>query len=94
MTESNQQPVVLYTTRFCPFCVRAKALLKSKDIVYQELKVDSDQGLRREMTQKSQRTSVPQIWIGDTHVGGCDELFMLERNGTLDGMLQNEAGSR
>ena len=68
--------------------------MKSKDIVYQELKVDSDQGLRREMTQKSQRTSVPQIWIGDTHVGGCDELFMLERNGTLDGMLQNEAGSR
>ena len=93
MANSNQQPVVLYTTRFCPYCVRAKALLNSKDVAYQELAVDSDQGLRREMIQKSKRTSVPQIWIGDTHVGGCDELFQLERKGTLDNMLQNQGES-
>ncbi|MDG1206828.1 MAG: glutaredoxin 3 [Pseudomonadales bacterium] len=93
MANTNQQPVVLYTTRFCPYCVRAKALLNSKDVAYQELAVDSDQGLRREMIQKSKRTSVPQIWIGDTHVGGCDELFQLERKGTLDNMLQNQGES-
>jgi glutaredoxin 3 len=93
MANTNQQPVVLYTTRFCPYCVRAKALLNSKDVAYQELVVDSDQGLRREMIQKSKRTSVPQIWIGDTHVGGCDELFQLERKGTLDNMLQNQGES-
>lgn len=94
MTDLDQQPVVLYTTRFCPYCVRAKALLDSKDIAYQELKVDSDQGLRREMMQKAQRTSVPQIWIGETHVGGCDELFMLERQGKLDGMLDKGVESK
>ena len=93
MANTNQQPVVLYTTRFCPYCVRAKALLNSKDVAYQELAVDSDQGLRREMIQKSKRTSVPQSWIGDTHVGGCDELFLLERKGTLDNMLQNQGES-
>jgi glutaredoxin 3 len=93
MANTNQQPVVLYTTRFCPYCVRAKALLNSKDVAFQELAVDSDQGLRREMIQKSKRTSVPQIWIGDTHVGGCDELFQLERKGTLDNMLQNQGES-
>ena len=93
MANSNQQPVVLYTTRFCPYCVRAKALLNSKDVAYQELAVDSDQGLRREMIQKSKRTSVPQIWIGETHVGGCDELFQLERAGTLDNMLQKQGES-
>jgi glutaredoxin 3 len=93
MANSNQQPVVLYTTRFCPYCLRAKALLNSKDVAYQELAVDSDQGLRREMIQKSKRTSVPQIWIGETHVGGCDELFQLERTGTLDNMLQKQGES-
>jgi len=68
-------------------------LLNSKDVAYQELAVDSDQGLRREMIQKSKRTSVPQIWIGETHVGGCDELFQLERTGALDNMLQKQSES-
>lgn len=80
-------PVVIYTTRFCPYCIRAKALLDHKDVSFEEIPVDMDRAKRQEMMEKSGRHTVPQIWIGDEHVGGCDELFMLERAGQLDGML-------
>lgn len=80
--------VVIYTTTFCPYCVRAKQLLKSKGAEFSEIKVDSDAALRREMSAKAGgRTSVPQIWIGDRHVGGCDELHELARAGELDALL-------
>jgi glutaredoxin 3 len=83
------QPVLIYTTQFCPFCLRAKQLLKSKAVEYEEIAVDFDPALRREMTQKAGGFStVPQIWIGGQHVGGCNELYMLERAGKLDGLLQ------
>ncbi|MCB1644939.1 MAG: glutaredoxin 3 [Pseudomonadales bacterium] len=79
--------VVMYTTRFCPFCIRAKALLDSKGVPYRDIAVDSQPELRREMMEKSGRHTVPQIWIGDQHVGGCDELMSLERRGLLDQAL-------
>ena len=80
-------PVVMYTTRFCGFCMRAKALLEAKQVPFTEIPVDADMDKRREMMQRSGRTSVPQIWIGETHVGGCDELMMLQREDALDGLL-------
>ncbi|WP_299594398.1 glutaredoxin 3 [uncultured Microbulbifer sp.] len=79
--------VVIYTTRFCPFCVRAKYLLDNKNIPYTEVSVDGDRALRAEMTAKAGRHTVPQIWIGDHHVGGCDELMAIERSGELEKML-------
>ncbi|MCF7200462.1 glutaredoxin 3 [Pseudomonas oligotrophica] len=80
--------VVIYTTAWCPYCVRAKALLDSKGVAYEEIAVDGEPALRAEMTQKAGRTSVPQIWIGERHVGGCDDLYALERAGRLDPLLQ------
>lgn len=84
---SQSPKVVIYTTRFCPFCVRAKGLLNKKSVVFTEIPVDGDAALRREMTAKAGRTSVPQIWIGETHVGGCDELYAAERGGQLNKWL-------
>lgn len=79
--------VVLYSSDYCPYCSRAKSLLGSKGVGFQEIKVDGKPQLRAEMTKKSGRTSVPQIWIGSVHVGGCDDLFALERAGKLDKLL-------
>ena len=79
--------IVIYTTAYCPYCIRAKRLLDNKAVAYEEIKVDSNSALRREMTQLSGRHTVPQIWIGERHVGGCDELYALERGGQLDGLL-------
>jgi len=86
---SQQAEVVIYTTRFCPFCIRAKALLDKKQVEYEEFAVDNHPDLRRQMMQKSGRRTVPQIWIGATHVGGCDELFALERSEKLDALLKS-----
>jgi glutaredoxin 3 len=80
--------VVIYTTAWCPFCIRAKAMLDRKGVAYEEIPVDGNPSLRAEMASKAGRTSVPQIWIGDKHVGGCDELHALERGGRLDPLLQ------
>ena len=79
--------VYLYTTRFCPFCVQAKQLLSSKGVDFREMAVDGSPELRLEMMELSGRRTVPQIWIGETHVGGCDDLWALERSGQLDKML-------
>jgi glutaredoxin 3 len=82
--------IVIYTTRWCPFCIRAKALLDRKGVVYQEIAVDGDSAARQEMTEAAGQTSVPQIWIGGQHIGGCDELYGLERSGGLDPMLASK----
>lgn len=82
--------VILYTTRYCPFCVRAKALLDHKAVAYTDISVDNNPELRQEMMAKSGRHTVPQIWVGEHHVGGCDELMALERSGDLDEMLAAE----
>jgi len=79
--------VTIYLTRWCPFCTRAVALLDSKNVEYTAIDVDADPALRQEMMQRSNRRTVPQIFIGQTHVGGCDDLFALERQGQLDQLL-------
>lgn len=81
-------PVELYTTPWCPYCLRAKHLLKSKGVAFTDIDVSGKPELRREMEQRSGRYTVPQIWIGSTHVGGCDDLYALERAGKLDALLQ------
>lgn len=81
-------PIVkVYSGNLCPYCTAAKRLLDSKGIKYEEINVDTDPAARAEMEQLSQRTSVPQIFIGDTHVGGFDDLAELNREGNLNSML-------
>ena len=77
----------MYTTRFCPYCLRAKSLLNGKGVYYDEIAIDFDRKLRQEMIDKSDSYTVPQIWIGTQFIGGCDELFTLERHGNLDSLL-------
>lgn len=79
--------VVIYTTAFCPYCIRAKRLLDSKQVAYEEIKVDNNPTLRSKMMQLSGRHTVPQIWIGERHIGGCDDLYALERSARLDPLL-------
>ncbi|MDX1733066.1 MAG: glutaredoxin 3 [Halioglobus sp.] len=83
--------VTLYTTRFCPYCIRAKQLLESKGVAYDDIPVDHEPALRQEMMQRSGRRTVPQIWIGEQHIGGCDELYALEQQGRLDDLLARPA---
>jgi glutaredoxin 3 len=79
--------VTIYTTPYCPYCVNAKRLLERKGVAYREINVANDSQLRIEMEQRSRRRTVPQIWIDDYHVGGCDDLYALERAGKLDPLL-------
>ena len=79
--------ITIYSSNYCPFCIRAKQLLDSKGVSYNEIRVDGKPEVRAEMARLAGRTSVPQIWINDTHIGGCDELPALERAGKLDTML-------
>ena len=79
--------VVIYSSDWCPYCIRAKSLLERKQVAFEEIRVDGKPQLRAEMSSKAGRTSVPQIWIGATHIGGCDDLFALERAGKLDALL-------
>ena len=81
--------VVIYTTLLCPFCLRAKRFLENKKVSYKEISVDRDRVKRQEMIQKSKRLTVPQIWVGNIHVGGWDELSVLDRAGKLDSFLAN-----
>lgn len=78
----------MYTTQFCPYCVRAKQLLNAKDVKVEEVRVDLNPEERAKMMQLSGRRTVPQIWIGETHVGGFDELWALDRKGELDPLLE------
>jgi len=77
----------MYGTKFCPYCMRARQLLKHKGVEYEDIRIDKETQLRAEMEQRSGRTSVPQIFIDDFHVGGCDELLDLERKKELDQYL-------
>ncbi len=86
----TQPAITLYVTGWCPYCQRAKALLEGKRLQFQEIDVDRDTNLRTEMIARSGRRTVPQIFIGDTHVGGCDDLFALEDSGGLDRLIQGE----
>lgn len=82
------RPVEIYTTPICPYCAMAKRLLQKKGVSYSEIDVSRDPSLREAMIQRAHgRRTVPQIFVGDTHVGGCDDLYALEDAGKLDPLL-------
>jgi glutaredoxin 3 len=82
------QPVEIYTTRYCPYCVAAKMLLSRKNVPFQEIDIAANWEKRDEMIERANgRTTVPQVFIGKTHVGGSDDLHALERAGKLDALL-------
>jgi glutaredoxin 3 len=83
----GQPAVVMYTTSWCPYCARARRVLAAKNVSIEEIDVESAPARRTEMQNRSGRRSVPQIFIGDHHVGGSDELLALEAAGKLDGLL-------
>lgn len=82
--------IVIYTSGLCGYCTAAKRLLTKKSLVFTEIRIDKEAGMRAEMEQRSGRTSVPQIFINDVHVGGFDDLSELEAEGGLDALLSGE----
>lgn len=84
-----QAKIRMYATAVCPYCVRAEQLLRRKGVQdIEKIRVDQDPARRDEMISLTGRRTVPQIFIGDTHVGGCDDLYELEHQGKLDTLLQ------
>ncbi len=82
--------VKMYTTAVCPYCIRAKQILKAKGVEQiEEIRIDTDPQQREHMMQITGRRTVPQIFIGDTHVGGCDDLIALDGRGGLEPMLKS-----
>ncbi|WP_044411356.1 glutaredoxin 3 [Thiomicrospira microaerophila] len=81
--------IVIYLNKTCPYCTRAKALLDGRALAYQVIDVTGSNELWREMEQRSRRNTIPQIFINDVHVGGCDELYAADRNGQLDQLLNS-----
>jgi glutaredoxin 3 len=87
------KPVKMYTTAVCPYCIRAKQILKARGVdQINEIRVDSLPQERMKMMEITGRRTVPQIFIGDTHVGGCDDLMLLDRSGGLAPLLNGSAG--
>ncbi len=80
--------VLMYITAACPFCQSAERLLLEKGVRIEKVRVDLEPARRAEMMQKSGRRTVPQIWIGERHIGGCDDLYALETEGRLDPLLE------
>lgn len=80
--------ITIYTSKWCPYCIRAKELLTQKDCEFTEIEVDGKPQVRAEMNKKAGRNSVPQIWINNQHIGGCDDLVALEQAGKLDALLK------
>lgn len=79
--------IVIYTRQFCGYCARAKGLFDEKGLSYEERDATYEPALRQEMMQRSGRSTFPQIFVGETHVGGCDDLLALEREGRLDALV-------
>lgn len=79
--------VVMYATEWCPYCRRAESLLRARGAQIETIDVDAHPERRAEMQRRSRRYTVPQIWIGDRHVGGCDDLYELDREGKLEPLL-------
>jgi len=84
-------PVTIYTKPYCPYCIRAAALLDRKGVSYTEIEAAFDPEKRQEMIRRSGRMTFPQIFIGEQHIGGCDDMMALEREGRLDPLLAAEA---
>lgn len=88
---STPPRVLMYATGTCSYCVRAEQLLLSKGCTFEKIRVDLEPQRRAEMIERSGRRTVPQIFIGDYHVGGCDDLYAAERAGELDALLRGQA---
>lgn len=86
----SEARVTIYSTAICPYCVAAKNFLRSKGIGWTEVRIDTDPAGRERMLERARRTSVPQIFIGDTHVGGYDDMMALHRAGKLEPLLAAE----
>lgn len=86
-SETTTPEVVIYTSAFCGYCSGAKNLLEKKGVNYHEIRIDKEAGMREEMMQRSQRETVPQIFIGERHVGGFDDMVELDMEGELDPLL-------
>ena len=84
----SQPAVTVYVSDWCPYCERAKVLLSQKNVVFDEINVEDQPKSREEMIVRSKRRTVPQIFIGDKHIGGFDDLFELDRSGELDRLIQ------
>lgn len=84
-------PVIVYSTAVCPYCVRAERLLESKGVTVQKIRVDLDPEERIKMMERTGRRTVPQIYVGDTHVGGFDDLYALDQAGKLAPLLNGTA---
>ncbi|ATD59214.1 MULTISPECIES: glutaredoxin 3 [Janthinobacterium] len=84
-------PVIVYSTAVCPYCVRAERLLEAKGVTVQKIRVDLDPEERIKMMERTGRRTVPQIYVGETHVGGFDDLYALDQAGKLDPLLNGTA---
>ncbi len=89
---ASEPAVTMYMTGWCPYCQRAAGLLARKNVAIHQINIDDDAKLRADMVTRSGRRTVPQIFIGDRHVGGCDDLFALDANGELDRLLSIKSG--
>ena len=85
--DAPQAAVVIYTRPFCGFCSRAISLLRQKSVAFTEIEAGFDPALRQEMIKRSGRTTFPQIFVGDSHIGGCDDLMALDSEGKFEAML-------
>ncbi len=84
----NSPGITIYVAGWCPYCQRAMHLMSQKNLAFTEINVEDDPKFRDEMVERSGRRTVPQIFIGDKHIGGCDDLFALDRSGELDRLIQ------
>ena len=90
MSDTTKPVVTIYSTAQCPYCVMAKNFLKSKGRDWTEIRIDTDPSEREKMVARTRRTSVPQIFIGDLHVGGYDDMMALHRAGKLEALLDGQ----
>ena len=89
-TPANHPPITLYSSLVCPYCVAAKNFLKSKGLTWNEIRIDTDPVERERMIARAKRTSVPQIFVGDVHVGGFDDMMAMHRAGKFEPLLYGE----
>lgn len=90
LSDTSAPTITLYSSAICPYCVAAKNFLKSKGLAWTEVRIDTDPAAREAMMAKARRTSVPQIFVGDTHVGGYDDMMALHRAGKFEPLLQGQ----
>ena len=90
LSDTSAPPITLYSSAICPYCVAAKNFLKSRGLAWTEVRIDTDPAAREAMMAKARRTSVPQIFVGETHVGGYDDMMALHRAGKFEPLLQGQ----